>query len=84
MTFKHPDFRGFKSTRFSRLFSVLALETADFTTNIIYCYLLLLAHYTTFSPMALYLLVKMLDFGKVAIAQYELKREKWVVNLAKD
>ena len=43
MTFKHPDFRGFKSTRFSRLFSVLALETADFTTNIIYCYLLLLA-----------------------------------------
>lgn len=45
-------------------------------------YLLLLAHYTTFSPMALYLLVKMLDFGKVAIAQYELKREKWVVNLS--
>ena len=45
-------------------------------------YLLLLAHYTTFSPMTMYLLVKMLDFGKVAIAQYELKREKWVVNLS--
>lgn len=45
-------------------------------------YLLVLAHYTTFSPMAMYLLVKMLDFGKVAIAQYELKREKWVVNLS--
>lgn len=45
-------------------------------------YLLLLAHYTAFSPMAMYLLVKMLDFGKVAIAQYELKREKWVVNLS--
>ena len=47
-------------------------------------YLLLIAHYTTVSPMAMYLLVKLLDFGKVAIAQYELKREKWVVNLAKD
>lgn len=45
-------------------------------------YLLLLAHYTTFSPMVLYLLVKLLDFGKVAIAQCELKREKWVVNLS--
>ena len=45
-------------------------------------YLLLLAHYTTFSHMTMYLLVKMLDFGKVAIAQYELKREKWVVNLS--
>ena len=45
-------------------------------------YLLVLAHYTTLSPMAMYLLVKMLDFGKVAIAQYELKREKWVVNLS--
>ena len=47
-------------------------------------YLLLIAHYTTVSPMAMYLLVKLLDFVKVAIAQYELKREKWVVNLAKD
>lgn len=46
-------------------------------------YLLVLAHHTTFSPMLLYLLVKLLDFGKVAIAQYELKREKWVVNLSK-
>lgn len=45
-------------------------------------YLLLIAHYTTFSPMIMYLLVKMLDFGKVAIAQHELKREKWVVNLS--
>ena len=45
-------------------------------------YLLVLAHYTTLSPMAMYLLVKMLDFGKAAIAQYELKREKWVVNLS--
>lgn len=45
-------------------------------------YLLLIAHYTTVSPMAMYLLVKLLDFGKVAIAQYELKREKWVVNLS--
>lgn len=47
-------------------------------------YLLLIAHYTTVSPMTMYLLVKMLDLGKVAIAQYELKREKWVVNLAKN
>lgn len=45
-------------------------------------YLLALAHYTTFSPIVMYLLVKLLDFGKIAIAQYELKKEKWVVNLS--
>ena len=44
--------------------------------------LLMLAKFTTLSPVSMYLIVKMTDFAKVAIARHEIKGEKWVVNLS--
>ena len=44
-------------------------------------YLLLIAHFTTVGPVAMYLLVKLLDLGKIVIGHQELKKEKWIRNL---
>ena len=45
------------------------------------CRSMLIAHFTTVGPVAMYFWVKLLDLGKIAIAHYELKNEKWIMNL---
>lgn len=44
-------------------------------------YLLLIARFTAVGPVTMYFLVKLLDLGKIAIAHYKLKKEKWIMNL---
>lgn len=44
--------------------------------------LFLMAAFTTWSPIVMYLVVKLLDIGKIIIANYALKKERWVVNLS--
>jgi putative MATE family efflux protein len=44
--------------------------------------LFLMAAFTTWSPIIMYLAVKLLDIGKILIANYALKKERWVVNLS--
>lgn len=44
--------------------------------------LFLMAAFTDWSPLTMYLAVKLLDIGKVMIAHFELKKERWVVNLS--
>ncbi len=43
----------------------------------------LLAHFTPLSPVFIFGLVKLSDILKAAVAQWWLKKERWVVNLAK-
>lgn len=44
--------------------------------------LFLMAAFTNWSPIIMYLAVKVLDVGKIIIAHLELKKERWVVNLS--
>jgi putative MATE family efflux protein len=44
--------------------------------------LFLMAAFTNWSPILMYLVVKGLDIGKIIIANYALKKERWVVNLS--
>ena len=41
----------------------------------------LVARYTTIGPVAMYAMVKAVDFVKITIAHFMLKRERWVRNL---
>ncbi len=52
------------------------------TTLIIIPMLLLMAAFTNWSPITMYLVVKLLDVGKIMIAHFELKKERWVINLS--
>lgn len=52
------------------------------TTAIMLPMLFLLAAFTNFSPVTMYMLAKSLDFGKIAVAGYALKKERWVVSLS--
>jgi putative MATE family efflux protein len=51
-------------------------------TLVIIPMLLLMAAFTRWSPITMYLAVKLLDAGKIMIAHFELKKERWVVNLS--
>ncbi len=42
----------------------------------------ILAYFTTIGPVAMYAIIKSVEFPKIAIAHFWLKKEKWVVNLA--
>ena len=42
----------------------------------------LLAKFTTLGPVAMFAIIKAVEFPKIAIATWWLKKEKWVVNLA--
>jgi len=44
--------------------------------------LFLMAEFTSWSPIIMYLVVKLLDVGKIVIAHISLKKERWVVNLS--
>lgn len=44
--------------------------------------LLLLAAFTNWSPIILYMIIKIFDIGKIMIAHHALKKERWVVNLS--
>lgn len=44
--------------------------------------LFLMAAFTNWSPITIYLAVKLLDIGKILIAHFALKKERWVVNLS--
>lgn len=44
--------------------------------------LFLMANFTNWSPITMYLAVKLLDVGKIMIAHNALKKERWVVSLA--
>ena len=44
--------------------------------------LFLMAAFTNWSPITIYLAVKLLDVGKIIIAHFALKKERWVVNLS--
>lgn len=44
--------------------------------------LFLMATFTKWSPITMYLVVKLLDVVKIMIAHFELKKERWVVNLS--
>ncbi len=52
------------------------------TTLVAIPMLYLMAAFTNFSPIVMYLSVKLLDIGKTIIAHFELKKERWVVNLS--
>lgn len=52
------------------------------TTAIMIPMLFLMAAFTNWSPIIMYLLVKSLDIGKIIVANYALKKERWVVNLS--
>ena len=56
----------------------------DVTTNLALVLpgMFLMAFYTDFGPVTMYVLIKLIDFIKIAIAHYWLKKEKWVKNLA--
>ena len=44
--------------------------------------LLVMAFFTSASPITMYFAVKVLDVGKIMVANHELKKERWVVNLS--
>jgi putative MATE family efflux protein len=44
--------------------------------------LFLMAAFTNWSPIIMYLAAKSLDIGKIMVANYALKKERWVVNLS--
>lgn len=44
--------------------------------------LLIMAFFTSASPITMYFAVKVLDVGKIMVANHELKKERWVVNLS--
>ena len=52
------------------------------TTLVTIPILFLMAAFTNFSPIVMYLIVKLFDVGKIIIAHFELKKERWVVNLS--
>lgn len=52
------------------------------TTLVTIPMLFLMAAFTNCSPIIMYLSVKLFDFGKIMIAHFELKKERWVVNLS--
>ncbi|CUH92935.1 MATE family efflux transporter [Herbinix luporum] len=52
------------------------------TTLVTIPMLFLMAAFTSWSPIIMYLSVKLFDVGKIIIAHFELKKERWVVNLS--
>ena len=42
----------------------------------------IMAKLTAIGPVAMYAIIKAVEFPKIAIAHFWLKKEKWVVNLA--
>lgn len=52
------------------------------TTAVMIPMLLILAFFTNVSPVMMYFAVKALDVGKIIVANHELKKERWVVNLS--
>ncbi|MBP5402126.1 MAG: MATE family efflux transporter [Treponema sp.] len=42
----------------------------------------IMAKFTSIGPVAMYAIIKAVEFPKIAIAHFWLKKEKWVVNLA--
>lgn len=44
--------------------------------------LLIMGTFTTWSPIIMYVVVKMLDIIKIILAGHELKKNRWVVNLS--
>jgi Na+-driven multidrug efflux pump len=44
--------------------------------------LFLMAAFTSWSPIIMYMAVKLYDIVKIMIAHFELKKERWVVNLS--
>ena len=44
----------------------------------------ILAKFTTVGPVAMYAIIKSVEFPKIALAHFWLKKEKWVVNLAEE
>ena len=44
--------------------------------------LFLMAAFTNFGPISMYLTVKLFDIGKIIIAHFELKKERWLINLS--
>ena len=52
------------------------------TTLVVIPMLFLMAAFTDWSPITMYLAVKLLDVGKIMLAHFELKKERWVVNLS--
>lgn len=52
------------------------------TTVILIPMLFLMAAFTNWSPIIMYLAAKSLDIGKIMVANYALKKERWVVNLS--
>lgn len=44
--------------------------------------LFLMAAFTNWSPIIMYMAVKLYDIVKITIAHFELKKERWVVNLS--
>ncbi len=52
------------------------------TSLVIIPMLFLMAAFTNWNPITMYLVVKLFDVGKIMIAHFELKKERWVVNLS--
>jgi putative MATE family efflux protein len=52
------------------------------TTAVMLPMLFLMAAFTNWSPIIMYMAVKLLDIGKIIIAGHALKKERWVVNLS--
>ena len=42
-----------------------------------------MAKFTLIGPVAMYAIIKAVEIPKIAIAHFWLKKEKWLVNLAK-
>ena len=42
----------------------------------------IMARFTSIGPVMMYVIIKTIDFPKIAIAHFWLKKEFWVVNLA--
>lgn len=51
-------------------------------TLIIIPMLLIMSAFTNWSPITMYMMIKLTDIGKVIIANNQLKKERWVVNLS--
>lgn len=45
--------------------------------------LLIMARFSSLGPLIMYILVKSFDILKVIVGQIQVKKERWVVNLAK-
>ena len=43
--------------------------------------ILLLGKYTTWSPVILFAVVKISDIAKLIVAEWQLKKERWIKNL---